>query len=80
MICPNCGQSAHRSHSRNFRESFIKRATPYKTFRCRECGWRGFAAPTGIRLPRVNRTTVYIWIIGLLLAVVIGYFGAGTSR
>jgi hypothetical protein len=76
MVCPNCGEIAYRSHTRNFRESFIKRLSPLRTYRCHDCGWRGYAAPARVRLPRVNFKALFVWIAGVLLAVVIGYVGA----
>ncbi len=80
MVCPDCGEPAYRSHSRNLREAFIKRVTPLKPYRCHECGWRGFAAPTKIKIPRPDGKTVFIWIAGVLFAVAIGFFGAGVLR
>lgn len=42
--CPDCGKfgSLKRSRSRNAFEKFVKLITPVTTFRCKECGWRGF--------------------------------------
>lgn len=76
MVCPSCGEHTHRSHSRNFRESFVKRFTPLKHYRCRECGWRGLAAPARVGIPRVNQKAVYVWIAGLLFALAVGMFGS----
>ncbi len=76
MICPNCGADAYRSHSRNFRESLVKSVSPLRPFRCHECGWRGFAAPTLIKPQRINRKVIFVWIAGVLLAVAIGTFGS----
>jgi hypothetical protein len=80
MVCPDCGASAYRSRSRNFRETFIKRLTPLKPYRCHECGWRGFAAPARISFPRIDGKVVFIWITGMLFAVAIGFFGASALR
>jgi len=80
MVCPNCGESAFRSHSRNFRESFIKRVTPLKPYRCRDCGWRGYAAPVKIKFAKIDHRAAFIWITGMLLAVAIGFVGAGMAR
>jgi len=80
MVCPNCGADAYRSRSRNFRESFIKRFTPLKHFRCHDCGWRGLAAPGKISLSGIDQKAVYIWIAGMLLAIAIGMLGARIIR
>ncbi len=76
MLCPNCGEFVHRSHSRNFRESFIKKVTPYKTYRCHECGWRGMAKPARHWNRVGNLKTIAVWIVGLLFALAVGIFGA----
>ncbi len=80
MVCPNCGEQAYRSHSRNFRESFVQRATPLKHFRCHECGWRGVAAPTGIAPDGISHKVIFVWIAGVLLAVAIGMLGSVMIR
>lgn len=80
MICPNCGEHAYRSHSRNFRESLVKRVTPLRPFRCHDCGWRGYGGPAKFRFPRIDRKMVFIWIAGVLIAVAAGIFGAGMVR
>lgn len=80
MDCPNCGESAYRSRSRNFRESLVKRVTSLRLYRCHDCGWRGYAAPSRIRVGKINHKAVYVWIAGILLAVAVGFFGAGMAR
>ena len=76
MVCPQCGTHVYRSHSRNFRETAIKSVTPYKTYRCSDCGWRGMIAPK----KRVNAVTVWritlIWIVGVVTALLIGLYTA----
>jgi transposase-like protein len=42
MVCPRCGGRIHRSHTRGFREKLVKTLTLHKTYRCLECGWRGW--------------------------------------
>jgi hypothetical protein len=74
MVCPHCGEQTYRSRSRNFRESLIKRVTPFRQYRCHECGWRGMAG--SIKLPRINQKVVYIWVAGVLIAIAIGMFGS----
>jgi hypothetical protein len=47
LNCPKC-QSAllQRSRSRTVFERCRKALTARRLFRCRECGWRGWALPT----------------------------------
>lgn len=42
--CPSCGlaDTLRRSHSRNTKEKFFNHWTFYKTYRCKNCGWRGY--------------------------------------
>jgi predicted RNA-binding Zn-ribbon protein involved in translation (DUF1610 family) len=42
MLCPHCGGTTHRSHTRGIKEKLFKSLTSHKTYRCRECGWRGW--------------------------------------
>ena len=74
MLCPHCGEQTYRSRSRNFRESLIKRITPFRQYRCHKCGWRGMAGV--INPPRINKKALYIWVVGVLLALAIGMFGS----
>lgn len=76
MVCPNCGEITYRSHSRNFRESFIKRVSPLRFYRCHDCGWRGCALPAGVKFFRLSPMTILVWIAGVLLAIAIGFSGA----
>ncbi|MCG3162605.1 MAG: hypothetical protein JMDDDDMK_03898 [Acidobacteria bacterium] len=80
MVCPSCGEYAHRSRSRNFRESFLKYVSPLRPYRCPSCGWRGYAAPARINFAKIDRRAVFVWIAGMLLAVAVGFFGAGMAR
>lgn len=80
MICPNCGEITHRSHSRNFLESFVKSVAPYKTYRCRECGWRGMARLRKYKDPVLRLRTIVIWIVGAFFAVAVGIYGANVLR
>lgn len=76
MVCPQCGERVHRSHSRNFRESAIKSVTAYKIYRCTDCGWRGMATPK----KRVSGANVWritlVWVVGVVTALLIGLYTA----
>jgi hypothetical protein len=74
MVCPECGEYLHRSHSRNFRESLVKTVTSYKTYRCSECGWRGLAAPVKSSVKGGRLKTILFWVAGLIIALIIGIF------
>ena len=76
MVCPQCGDYVHRSHSRNFRESAIKAVTPYKTYRCGDCGWRGMVAPKKKGNATNTWRITFVWILGLVTALLIGLYTA----
>lgn len=42
--CPDCNKpgTLKKSRSRNILEKIIKIISPLSTFRCKECGWRGY--------------------------------------
>ena len=65
--CPSCNSTGNlrRSHSRNQLEKFLNHLTIYKTYRCKNCGWRGYR----INLTLSKATFVAILIyIGIILA------------
>jgi transposase-like protein len=67
MLCPQCGGHTHRSHTRGFGEKLVRALSSHKTYRCHECGWRGWLRtgdPTKRRHPL--RT-----IIGVLVTLLI---------
>ena len=41
-LCPACGESIHRSHTRGLKERLVKSLSSYRTYRCHDCGWRGW--------------------------------------
>ncbi len=73
MDCPDCGGNAHRSHSRNFKESAIKTVSSYKTYRCAECGWRGMAAPVKKINIGARIKSILFWLAGLIIALIVGF-------
>ena len=74
MVCPQCGDRVHRSHSRNFRETAIKSVSPYKTYRCTDCGWRGMVAPKK-NVPTATKWRItLVWIAGVVTALLIGLY------
>jgi hypothetical protein len=76
MVCPQCGENLHRSRSRNFRESAIKSVTPYKTYRCSDCGWRGMIVPPKSTSDKISWRIRLVWIVGVVTALLIGLYTA----
>lgn len=81
--CPHCGRvgTLHRSRSRNFKERMIKFFLPYKIYRCRECGWRGFIY-IGLKRKffgdgygkKIAKWQIYSFLILLLILVALTFF------
>ena len=73
-ICPACGWRVHHSHTRSFREKFIRAVTSYKMYRCRECGWRGWLGKPNV-IARKHRLRVIIsLLITLLLTLLLAFY------
>lgn len=60
--CNECGElgSMNRSRSRNSFERVIKKATPFKIYKCNKCGWRGYRST--IRFTKNSLTTLLIYL------------------
>ncbi len=73
--CPQCSAvgSLHRSRSRNMREQIIRRLTFFKTYRCKECGWRGFRSTLVLTKKSLKSLLLYIVLI-ILTAYLAQYF------
>lgn len=74
MKCPECNKtgSLHRSRSRNMLEQIIRHTTFMKTFRCNECGWRGFRSTVVITKKSIRTLTIYFILI-LITAILARY-------
>ncbi|HSD64892.1 MAG TPA: hypothetical protein VLB50_13905 [Ignavibacteriaceae bacterium] len=70
--CPSCFSEGtiYRSHSRNWREKFIKKITFLKTFRCKKCGWRGYRSTAFITGKSVRTLLVYL-SIAIIIALIV---------
>jgi len=66
MLCPQCGAHTHRSHTRGFGEKLVKTLTSHKTYRCHECGWRGWLG-TGDTVSRRHALRTIISVLVTLL-------------
>lgn len=73
--CPQCKSvgTLHRSRSRNMYEQIVRRITFFKTYRCKECGWRGFRSTLIFTKKSVRNIILYATII-ILTAFVARYF------
>lgn len=69
-VCPACGWHVHHSHTRGFREKFVRTLTSYKMYRCRECGWRGWIGKSDL-IARKHRLRLAISLILTLLAALL---------
>ncbi len=63
--CPECNMPAslHRSRSRSFIEQALKRFTFFNTYRCRNCGWRGYLSTLTITKDSVKNLAVYTLLV-----------------
>ena len=77
VVCPNCGNKTHRSHSRGIMERFRKRFGAARFYRCSHCGWRGRMQPEEASVPTNRRLTFLIWGAGVLLALALAYYFVG---
>jgi predicted RNA-binding Zn-ribbon protein involved in translation (DUF1610 family) len=77
QFCPECGAVTHRSRSRNFGERVVKVCSAYRTFRCGECGWRGWLRHSGKQKASATgpkaRTIVTV-IVALLVTVFLAIY------
>ena len=50
QTCPKCkSEDIHRSHTKSKWESWRKRITGKRPYRCHACGWRGWGIDFGAR-------------------------------
>ena len=84
MLCPQCGGHTHRSHTRGFRERLVKGLTSLKTYRCHECGWRGWLRAGDSPHRRNSLRTIISVLVTLLITTLLALYVvdklSGTSR
>lgn len=73
-ICPSCENHLNRSHTHGLKERFIKRFTPYRAYRCMECGWRGWLQKDRTSKSRVSVAAVISFIVTTLLTIALAFF------
>jgi transposase-like protein len=74
MLCPRCGEITHRSHTRGFSEKLIKALTSHRTYRCHECGWRGWLRSGDPAKRRYRLLTIASVLITLLLTTLLALY------
>ena len=74
MLCPQCGGHTHRSHTRGFREKLVKTLTSHKTYRCRECGWRGWLRRVEWSKQRHTLRTIISVLVTLLITTLLALY------
>lgn len=72
--CPQCKSVGvlHRSRTQNMTEQIISRITFFKTYRCKECSWRGFRS-TLIFTKKSMRQILFYSIIIIITAFIAQY-------
>jgi uncharacterized protein with PIN domain len=81
QFCPECGDHLHRSRSRSFSEKLIKVFSPFKLYRCHECGWRGWLASDNhntTRQPSKKLQSIALTLLTILLIAVLAVYFAGS--
>ena len=72
--CPNCKSigTLHRSRTKNMFEQIIRRISFFKTYRCKECGWRGFRSTLIFTRKSIRQVFIYLIII-IITAIIARY-------
>jgi predicted RNA-binding Zn-ribbon protein involved in translation (DUF1610 family) len=76
QFCPQCGFRAHRSRSHSFGERLIKVFSSYRTYRCHDCGWRGWLrrTPDGDPKNGPNAKAIVSIIVTLILTALLALY------
>jgi hypothetical protein len=74
MLCPLCGGVTHRSHTRGVGEKLVKALTSHKTYRCRECGWRGWLQAGDPAKRRHTLRTIISVLVTLLITTLLALY------
>ena len=74
MICPQCGERTYRSHTRGFKEKLVKGLTSHKTYRCHECGWRGWLRTGDAAKRRQAVRTIISVLVTLLITTLLAIY------
>lgn len=67
--CPGCGDHLHRSHARGLDEKLVRLITPYRTYRCHTCGWRGWVSSSRPLFRLALGHSFFRTLVGFILAL-----------
>jgi hypothetical protein len=71
-MCPKCAGPVHRSRTRGFNEKLVKMLTANRTYRCFDCGWRGWLEAADISQQRESRRRRLLrTIISVLVTIIV---------
>ena len=72
--CPDCKKTGtlRRSKARSTKETLIKNFSFYKTYRCRECGWRGYMPMLNFGVDSIKTLGFYI-LVAIIAAFIIRF-------
>ena len=72
--CPSCKSigTLHRSRTKTMFEQIIRRTTFLKTYRCKECGWRGFRST--LIITRKSARHIFIYLIIIIITALIARY------
>jgi predicted RNA-binding Zn-ribbon protein involved in translation (DUF1610 family) len=73
-LCPECGAHVYRSHTRGFKEKFIKVVTSHRAYRCHECGWRGWFGKSRLLIRKSVLRTVISLLLTLLITTLLALY------
>lgn len=70
--CPECGKygTLHRSRTRNLWENILKATTIIRTYRCKQCGWRGYRSLITVTTRSFRVLLIYLFVI-LIVAYIV---------
>ena len=71
--CPDCGGHIHRSHTRGFNEKLVRTFTPYRAYRCHECGWRGWLTKSKSIVSPQTRRAIIQTALSLLVTIILTF-------
>ena len=71
-MCPKCGGPVHRSRTRGISERLVKMLTANRTYRCFDCGWRGWLETNDVsQLSESRRRRLVRTIISVLVTILV---------
>jgi hypothetical protein len=71
-MCPKCGGPVHRSRTRGLGEKLVKLLSANRTYRCFECGWRGWLQAADIsQLLETRRRRLVRTIISVIVTILV---------